>query len=227
MFYGNEKAVGEGIRASGVPRDQIFVTTKLWDDVRGEAATVADAKQSLKRLGLDYVDLYLIHSPHDGQIVDTYKAMHKLKAAGLVKSVGVSNFGVRHLEGLKAAGCPPPSCNQIELHVFLQQPEIVAYCRAAGIAVTAYSPLGKGAWVHRKAVIEVAAKYGKTAAQLLIRWSLQSNFVCIPKSSNAGRIAENFDVFDFEISAEDMGALAALDGAEHCTWDPTTTEWVG
>ena len=204
------------------------MTTKLWSDVRGEAATIADCKQSLQRLGMDYVDLYLIHSPHDGNLVPTYQAMHRLKADGLVKSVGVSNFGVHHLEGLKAAGLPPPSCNQIELHVFLQQPEIVGYCRAAGIAVTAYSPLGKGAWCSRKEVVELAAKYGKTAAQLLIRWSLQTGHVCIPKSSNPGRIAENFDVFgDFVISAEDMKALAAFDAAEHCTWDPTTCPWEG
>eukprot|EP00048_Salpingoeca_helianthica_P018138 m.240934 g.240934 ORF g.240934 m.240934 type:complete len:276 (-) comp23810_c0_seq1:50-877(-) len=226
-YYENESEVGEAIRTCGVPREQLFITTKLWLDGHGAAAAAKHFHRSLKNLGLEYVDLYLIHSPGGGRVLETYDALVKLQSEGLIRSIGVSNFGVQHLEGLRAAGKPLPVVNQIELHPFLQQHAIVEYCKKHNIVVQAYSPLTKGQWLKDPRLTAIAAKEGRSVAQVLIKWSLTKGFVCLPKSSNAERIAANWAMWDWNLTAEAQAALDALESDRHCTWDPTREPWTG
>lgn len=225
-FYSNEGAVGKAIQKSELKREKLFVTSKVWD-ARGEKAVRKILTDTLKEMGISYLDLYLMHSPYYGNLIPTYKAMLKFKNEGLIKAVGVSNFGVQHLQGLANAGLPPPSVNQIELHPFLQQKEIVDYCNKAGIVVEAYSPLSKGHFIDDPIISKIAKTIKKSNAQVMIRWSLQRGFVVLPKSGNLNRIKENFDVFDWTLSDIQMDQLDALEEDKHCTWDPTTEPWEG
>lgn len=223
-YYHNEQEVGTAIKKCGVPREEIFVVSKLWDN--GVEICKSHFKATYRKLGLEYVDLYLIHSPYGGDNVATYKQMMEFQKQGLIRSIGVSNFGVHHLKGLKAAGCPAPVVNQIELHPWQQKRDIVKYCREHGIAVMGYCPLAKGQHLRDETLLQLAKKYGKSAAQIMIRWSVQNGFITIPKSSKPERIKENADVFDWSLSEEDM---KLLDGKPQrsCTWNPCDSPWEG
>ena len=212
-IYENEDGVGEGIRQSGVARGDIFLTTKLWNTEQGYDQTMKAFDSSLKRLGTDYVDLYLIHwpSPHRGLFVDTWKAFVRLKEEGRAKSIGVSNFYPEHLEKIIAETGVVPVLNQIELHPDFQQKENRAFHDKHKIITQSWSPLGQGKLLSHPVITGIAEKLGRTPAQVIIRWHIQSGFVVIPKSVTPSRIAENFKVFDFQLSNDDMSALIALD----------------
>eukprot|EP00800_Vazella_pourtalesii_P020613 TRINITY_DN7351_c0_g2_i1.p1 TRINITY_DN7351_c0_g2~~TRINITY_DN7351_c0_g2_i1.p1 ORF type:complete len:285 (+),score=68.70 TRINITY_DN7351_c0_g2_i1:33-887(+) len=226
-LYQNETEIGIAIKKCGIPRDQLFIITKLWDDSHGEKAATKAFMDSLHQLGVEYIDLYLIHSPHCGKIVDTWRALLSLKAKGLVRSIGVSNFGVHHLKALQSSfPTDLPSVNQLELTPYLTRTELVSYCREQGIALIAYSPLTQGHMLKDSPLTQTALKYKKSTAQLLIRWGVQSGFVVIPKSSREERIRENIDVFDFDISPADMEQLDELDRYAVFDWDPTVEPWI-
>ncbi|QLF68795.1 aldo/keto reductase [Peteryoungia desertarenae] len=212
-IYENEEGVGEGMRQSGVARSDIFLTTKLWNTEQGYDQTMKAFDASLKRLGTDYVDLYLIHwpSPHRGLFVDTWKAFVRLKEEGRAKSIGVSNFYPEHLEKIIAETGVVPVLNQIELHPDFQQKENRAFHDKHKIITQSWSPLGQGKLLSHPVITGIAEKLGRTPAQVIIRWHIQSGFVVIPKSVTPSRIAENFKVFDFQLSNDDMSALIALD----------------
>ncbi|KPF57978.1 aldo/keto reductase [Rhizobium sp. AAP116] len=213
--YENEEGVGEGIRQSGIDRSEIYLTTKLWNTEQGYDQTLKAFDASLKRLGTDYVDLYLIHWPsaHRGLFVDTWKAFVKLKEEGRAKSIGVSNFYPEHIEKIIAETGVTPVINQIELHPDFQQREARAFHEKHGIATQSWSPLGQGKLLGHSAIAAIAAKLGRTPAQVIIRWHIDNGLVVIPKSVTPSRISENFKVFDFKLSAEDLDTLNGLDDA--------------
>jgi diketogulonate reductase-like aldo/keto reductase len=219
--YGNEGDVADGIAASGVPRDQVFVTTKLWNSDHGYDATLRACDASLRRLGVDKVDLYLVHWPVQGLRHETWRAMEKLRADGRARAVGVSNYTIRHLEELLGRAKEPPAVNQVELHPFLPQHALVDFCRANGIVVEAYAPLVKARRMDHPALRRVAGKHRVTAAQVLVRWSLQQGHVVLPKSVRPERIEENADVYRFALDGEDLAALGAIDDGYRTSWDPT------
>ena len=213
--YENEEGVGEGIRQSGIDRSEIYLTTKLWNTEQGYEQTLKAFDASLKRLGTDYVDLYLIHWPsaHRGLFVDTWKAFVKLREEGRAKSIGVSNFYPEHIEKIIAETGVTPVINQIELHPDFQQREARAFHEKHGIATQSWSPLGQGKLLGHPAIADIAAKLGRTPAQVIIRWHIDNGLVVIPKSVTPSRISENFKVFDFKLSAEDLDTLNGLDDA--------------
>jgi diketogulonate reductase-like aldo/keto reductase len=222
--YGNEAAVGRAIAASGIPRAEIFVTTKLATQDQGFQAAQDAIKASLERLGLDYVDAYLIHWPSgaSGKYVDSWGGLMKARQDGHVKTIGVSNFHAEELSNVIDLSFVVPSINQIELHPLLNQAEMRAVNAEHGIVTEAYGPLGVGKLLDNSAVTSIAGEYGKTPAQVLIRWSLQLGNVVIPRSSSPERIAENFDVFEFELTDEHMGVLNGLDDGTRFRPDPET-----
>jgi diketogulonate reductase-like aldo/keto reductase len=220
-LYGNEREVGLAVRESGVPRDDVFVTTKVASKDQGVRATVDACEASLRRLGLSVVDLYLIHWPSRRRRLDAWKAMERLLGLGKVRSIGVSNYMVRHLDEIREAGGATPAVNQIELSPFLRQADVVDACVARGIAVEAYSPLTRGRRLDDPTVRRIAAACGRSPAQVLLRWSLRHGFIPIPKSERPERIRENAAVFDFDLSPDGMGALDGLDADAHFDWDPT------
>ncbi len=213
--YENEEGVGEGIRQSGLSRSDIFLTTKLWNNDQGYEQTLKAFEASLKRLGTDYVDLYLIHWPsaHRGLFVDTWKALVKLKEEGRAKSIGVSNFYPEHIEKIVAETGVTPVINQIELHPDFQQRETRAFHEKHKIATQSWSPLGQGKLLGHPVIAEIAQKLGRTPAQVIIRWHIDNGLVVIPKSVTPSRIVENFKVFDFQLSSEDLQKLNGLDDA--------------
>ncbi len=211
--YGNEEGTGRAVARSGVPREDIFVTTKLWNSDHGYDSTLKAFDASLAKLGLDYVDLYLIHWPTPARdlYVDTYKAFEKLLSDGRVRAIGVSNFLPEHLERLIEETSVVPAVNQIELHPHLQQAAAREYHAEQGIATEAYSPLGSGKGILEiPAIVAIAQKHGRTPAQVVLRWHLQLGNVVIPKSVTPSRIEENIDVFGFALDAEDLAAISAL-----------------
>jgi len=211
--YENEDGVGEGIRASGIARSEIFLTTKLWNADQGYDSTLKAFDASLKRLGTDYVDLYLIHwpAPKRDQYVDTWKAFIQLQKEGRARSIGVSNFQPEHLQRLIDETGVTPVINQIELHPDFPQKENRAYHEKHRIVTESWSPLGQGTLLENPVVAKVAAKHGRTPAQVIIRWHIDNGLVVIPKSVTPSRIEENFKVFDFRLDAEDMAAFAGLE----------------
>ncbi|MEU0664997.1 aldo/keto reductase [Streptomyces lavendulocolor] len=224
-IYENEKGTGEAIAASGLPREELFVTTKLWNSEQGHDATLRAFDESLARLGLDYVDLYLIHWPVPSKdlYADTYKAFEKIYADGRAKAIGVSNFLPEHLERLLGETSVVPVLNQIELHPQFQQAEARAFHARHDIATEAWSPLGQGrGLLEVPTIVAVARKHGRTPAQVVLRWHLQLGNVVIPKSVTPSRIQENIDVFDFELDADDLAAFAALDEGRRLGPDPLT-----
>jgi diketogulonate reductase-like aldo/keto reductase len=221
-IYGNEADVGAAIAASGIPRQEIFVTTKLWNADQGYDSALKALDASLKRLGLDYVDLYLIHWPVDGKRKDSWRALERQRADGKARAIGVSNYLVPHLQELEGYAKELPSVDQIEIHPELQQRETRAYCAARGIVVEAYSPLGSGALLSHPVVNEVAKAIGKSAAQVLLRWGLQHDLVVLPKSVRDARIAENAALFDFTLDAAAMARLDGLEAGRATGWDPRT-----
>ena len=219
-IYGNEADVGAAVRESGVAREALFVTTKLWNADQGYDGALRAFDASLKRLGLDYVDLYLIHWPVAGKRLDSWRALERIHEDGRARSIGVSNFLVPHLEELLGKATRVPAVNQIELTPFLQRRETRALCARHGIVVEAYSPLTHGKRLDHPVVKDVARRVGRSVAQVLLRWGLQQGLVVLPKSTKPARIAENGALFDFTL---DDGAMKDLDGLEEglvTGWDP-------
>lgn len=219
--YRNERSVGEALRESGVPRAEVFVTTKLWNRDQGFEQALAACDASLNRLGLDYVDLYLIHWPVEELRVESWRALERLYDEGKCRAIGVSNYTVRHLEELFGECEVVPAVNQVEFSPFTYQAELLDYCRGHGIQLEAYSPLTKGLKLDDPYLKEIASSYDRTPAQLLLRWCLELQVVTIPKSVTPARIEENARVFDFEITAGDMHGLNSLDENLRTSWDPT------
>lgn len=219
-IYRNEEDVGRAIRDSGIPRERIFVTTKLWNADQGEATTRAAFDASLARLGLDTLDLYLLHWPVPSLRLASWRVLERLQEDGRVRAIGVSNFMVHHLDELLGSCRVIPQVNQVELSPFLQQRAVRARCAAAGIQVAAYSPLTKGRRLDHPVLREVAAEVGRSPAQVLIRWGLQQGCIVLPKSVQAARLAENAAVFDFALSPAALQALDALEEGLVTGWDP-------
>lgn len=225
--YYNEAGVGAGVRASGVPREEIFVTTKVRNVDQGTERTLAAFEASNTALGLDYIDLLLIHwpVPSRDRYVETWKTLETLLARGSVRAIGVSNFLPEHLDRLLAETEVVPAVNQVELHPTFTNDAVVAATRAKGIAVEAYSPLGQGKDLSASAVTQLAEAYGKTPAQIVLRWHLQQGTIVIPKSVTPERITENIDVFDFSLTDADIAAISALNTDERIGADPATADF--
>ncbi|WP_017812195.1 aldo/keto reductase [Paenibacillus shenyangensis] len=219
-LYQNEDGVGQAIRESGVSREELFVTTKVWNSDQGYESTLQAFEQSLNKLGLEYVDLYLVHWPVKGKYKDTWRALEKLHEDGKVRAIGVSNFQVHHLEDLLADAKVRPVVNQVELHPLLSQVELRNYCKEQGIQIEAWAPLAQGRLLDNPVLQEIGEKYGKSIAQVLLRWDLQSGIVTIPKSIKQERIVQNADIFDFELSAEDMQQIDDLNQNQRFGADP-------
>jgi methylglyoxal/glyoxal reductase len=223
-IYGNEQGVGKGIRqgleATGLKREDIFVTSKAWTSDLGYEETKAAFELSLSKLGLDYLDLYLIHWPKEGKFKAAWKAMEELYKAGKIKAIGVSNFQAHHLEELLADAEVVPAVNQVELHPRLSQVEVREYCKQKGIQVEAWSPLMQGQLLDNEELRAIGAKYGKSITQAILRWDLQHGIITIPKSTKEHRLIENADIFDFELSAEDMAAIDAMNQNHRVGPDP-------
>lgn len=220
-FYRNEKDLPAAIKRSGVPREHVFVTTKLWNDDHGYDKTIKACKESLKRLEMQYVDLYLIHYPMRKLRGDSWRAMETLYEEGKCRAIGVSNYTVRHLEELLKTTKIVPAVNQVEFHPYLYQKELLDFCHTHHVRIEAYSPLTKGKKLNDPKLLNISGRYNKSAAQILIRWGLQHELIVLPKSTKPERINENADVFNFEISAEDMIALNNLHCNFRVAWDPT------
>ncbi len=227
--YFNEREVGRAIAGSGIARDEVFVVTKLWNADQGYDSTLAAFDASMQRLGLEYLDLYLIHWPVPAKnlFVETFKAFSQLRDQGRIRSIGVSNFEPEHLRILIDATGIVPAVNQIELHPLLPQRELREVHAQLGIATEAWSPLGQGSLLTNPTVTAVADAHGKTAAQVLIRWHIQLGNIVIPKSVNPERIVSNFDVFDFELSEKDMASISSLEDGTRLGPDPRTFNFTG
>ena len=231
--YQNEEAVGKAVRDSGIPREEIFITSKLNNPNHGYDKAMESFEQSLQKLGTDYLDLFLIHWPNPLQYRDTWqqtnaetwKAFEELYESGKIKAIGISNFRQHHIDELMKTAKIAPMVNQIRLCPGETQNELVAYCRERGILLEAYSPLGTGQIFNVPEMAAIAAKYSKTIAQVCIRWSLQNGFLPLPKSVTATRIRENLDVYDFELSSEDVKTIAGLTGCVGLSKDPDTVPW--
>ncbi|OGX78352.1 aldo/keto reductase [Exiguobacterium sp. SH3S2] len=222
-IYQNEESVGQAIRESSVPREDIFVTTKLWNEFHGYDEALQAFQDSLDRLGLDYVDLFLIHwpMPRFGKFVETYKALEQLYEEGKVRAIGVSNFEIQHLEQIIQSCAIVPAVNQVEIHPYLSQKELIAFCKRYDIQIQAWSPLMKGREALEDAtIVDIASKYGKSPAQVILRWHLQNGVAVIPKSVTPSRIRENIQVFDFTLTKEDMAAIDGLNRNERTGSDP-------
>jgi diketogulonate reductase-like aldo/keto reductase len=219
-IYGNEADVGEAVRRAGIARSELFVTTKLWNEEQGFDSALRAFDASSKRLGLDYVDLYLIHWPVAGKRLDSWRALERLFAEKRARAIGVSNFLVPHLRELLQASSVVPAVNQIELTPFLQRRETRALCAEHGIVVEAYSPLTRGARLTHPVVRAVARDVARSPAQVLLRWGVQHGHVVLPKSTHPARIAENAKIFDFELDSAAMNRLDALEENLATGWDP-------
>lgn len=222
-LYENESDVGEALRASKIPREEVFVTTKMWHSEHGFESSQAAARDSLRRLGLSYVDLYLIHSPRarsPEQRVASWRGLEKLHHEGLCRSIGVSNYAIRHLEELRGADVVP-AVNQVEFHPFVYDPELLAYCQQRGIRIEAWAPLTRGRRFDDPTVREIATAHRRTPAQILLRWGIEHGLIEIPKSVHRDRIEENARIFDFRLSTEEVTRLDGLRGGGSISgWDP-------
>ena len=219
-IYGNESGIGEALKSSGVPREEIFVTTKVWNSDHGYTETKKAFDLSARKLQLDYIDLYMIHWPVHGKFIDTWKAIEDLYDAGKVRTIGVSNFLPDHLEELAASARILPMVNQVEFHPYLQSPDLIAACAEMGIVVEAWSPIMQGKVTQVPELQEIGKRYGKTPAQVSLRWIFQKNIVIIPKSIRKSRILENADIFDFELTEEETARIDALDRGQRFGPDP-------
>ncbi|KAH9930456.1 Aldo/keto reductase [Epithele typhae] len=226
MYY-NEAQVGEAVRNSGLPREEVFITSKIGNSEHGYERTKAAVVSSLGNFKFAYIDLMLMHSAMSDKErrLGSWRALVEAKAAGQLRSIGVSNYNVKHMEEIRIAGYEMPDVNQIELHPLCQQKEIVDYCNQHGIVIEAYTPLIRARWDY-PVILETAAKLNKGPAEVLVRWSLQRGFVPLPKSSNPDRVVSNADVYDFELSDEDMKRLDALDRGQAgaVTWNPINVD---
>lgn len=220
--YENESGVQKGIAASGVPREEIFITTKVWNDDHGYDKTLKAFEESCQRLKVDYVDLYLIHWPVPGKFIDTWKALERLYEEKVARAIGVSNFHVHHLEKLSTKANIAPMVNQVEFHPYLTQDELREYCREHQIQFEAYSPLMHGLFTQEKTILDIAKEINRTPAQVLLRWNIQHGVVTIPKSVTKERIIENAKIFDFELTDEQMKQLDQLNRNQRFGQDPDT-----
>jgi diketogulonate reductase-like aldo/keto reductase len=218
--YGNERGVGRAVRESGIPRADVFLTTKVWNEDQRRQRVREAFDESLERLGTDYVDLYLIHWPVAGCYRETWDVLREIHLSGRARAIGVSNFLIPHLEDLLRDGQAVPAVNQVEFHPWLVQPELRRFCRDRGIQFEAWSPLMQGQVVNVPVVQELATKHGRSPAQIVLRWNLQHEAVTIPKSARPERIVENAGIFDFELDAADIAALDALDERKRLGPDP-------
>lgn len=222
--YHNEEGVGqaitEAIQENGLSREDIFVTTKVWNNMQGYETTLEALETSLSKLNLDYIDLYLVHWPVKGKYKETWRALEKVYKEGKVRAIGVSNFNIHHLEDLLADAEVVPAVNQVEFHPHLFQKELLQYNQDKGIQLEAWSPLGQGNLLQDESLKSIAAKYGKSPAQVILRWDLQVGVITIPKSVNEERIAQNAELFDFQLDAEDMAAIEALNQNKRFGSDP-------
>jgi diketogulonate reductase-like aldo/keto reductase len=221
-IYGNEKDVGIAVRDSGVPREEIFVISKLWNDDQGYESALKAFDASLGRLGFDYLDLFLLHWPVPGKRLDSWRALEKLHADGKVRAIGISNFMASHIEELMGKAKVTPAIDQIEMTPFLQQREARAACKQHGIAVEAYSPLTRGEKLDHPVVVSVARSAQRTPAQVLLRWGIQSDAIVLPKSTQRARIEENAAIFDFQLTDAEMKKLDSLEEGLVTGWDPRT-----
>ncbi|KGR77109.1 aldo/keto reductase [Ureibacillus sinduriensis] len=223
-IYGNEEGVGKGIKAglneAGISREELFVTSKVWNSDLGYDSTLAAFETSLAKLDLEYLDLYLIHWPVEGKYKDAWRALETLYKQGRVKAIGVSNFQIHHLEDLLKDAEIKPMINQVEYHPRLTQKELHAFCKENGIQLEAWSPLMQGQLLENETLQEIAAKYNKSVAQIILRWDLQNGVVTIPKSTKEHRIVENADVFDFELTSGDMAIIDGLNENHRVGPDP-------
>lgn len=223
-IYGNEAGVGQGIREAmeeaGIAREDLFITSKVWNSELGYEKTIAAYEESLSKLGLEYLDLFLIHWPVEGKYSEAWRALETLYKEGLVKAIGVSNFQIHHLENLMEDAEIKPVVNQVEYHPRLTQKELKAFCRENNIQLEAWSPLMQGQLLVNENLQEIANKHGKSVAQVILRWDLQNGVITIPKSTKAHRIAENADVFDFELTEEDMKHIESLNQNHRVGPDP-------
>jgi diketogulonate reductase-like aldo/keto reductase len=219
--YRNEADVGAAVRESGVPRREVFVTTKLWNADHGYEKALRAIDTSLESLGMEQVDLYLVHWPVEGLRHDTWRAMERILADGKARAIGVSNYTARHLDELLSRSNEPPAVNQVEFSPFLHQRELLEHCRRNGIQLEAYGPLVRGHKLDHPVLERIARKHGRTPAQVLLRWGIQHELVVIPKSVRPERIRENADLFGFALDREDLAALDGLDEGYRTSWDPT------
>ncbi|GGE29086.1 glyoxal reductase [Pullulanibacillus camelliae] len=219
-FYANEEGVGEAIKEAGVPREELFITTKVWNNQQGYESTLKAFEESRQKLGLEYVDLYLVHWPIKGKYKETWRALETLYKEGKVRAIGVSNFKEHHLDDLLADSEVVPAVNQIELHPRLTQESVRAYCKEKGIKVEAWSPLMRGRLMEEPTLVELARKYNKTPAQIILRWDVQNDIITIPKSVKKDRIIENSAIFDFELTNEEMQRIDRLNQNERTGMDP-------
>ncbi len=220
--YKNEAEVGKAIRDSKIPRSEVFLTTKLWNSHQGYETALKACERSVTELGIGAVDLYLVHYPVPELRLESWRALIELKRRGLTKSIGVSNFMIPHLRELLATFEEKPVINQVEFHPFLYQKELMDYCHANTILLEAYSPLAHGQKVQDPKISAIAKNYGKTNAQVLIRWGIEHGLVMIPKSSNGKRIKENFEVFDFHLTPEHMAQMDSWNEDLRTCWDPSS-----
>ena len=212
-MYGNEEGIGRALAARGVPRSEVFLASKVWNDEQGYDATLATCERSLARLGTDHLDLYLVHW-YRTETPETWRAMERLLAEGTVRAIGVCNHLEHHLEHLLANAAVVPMVNQYEFHPWLQQPGLLGYCEGRDIVVQAWAPLMRGRVAEIPEIVEIGVRHGKTAAQVTLRWILQHGVTTIPKSVHRERIAENADVFDFQLTVDEMRAIDLLDRGE-------------
>lgn len=219
-FYENEGGVGRALASSGLPRREVFITTKVWNPDQGYQLTLDSIDASLSRLNLDYVDLFLVHWPRRSLMAETWRALEQRHEEGKIRAIGVSNFQTHHLDQLFDTALTAPTVNQIELHPHLQQSPLVDYCREHNIVVEAWSPLKRGQALNDPQIVAIADRLGATPAQVIIRWILDRDVVAIPKSVHPARIASNADVFGFELSDADRDAIASLDRNERIGPDP-------
>jgi diketogulonate reductase-like aldo/keto reductase len=216
-MYGNEADVGAAIRESGVSREQVFVTSKLWNDDHGYEKALRAFRETLRRLGTSYLDLYLIHWPGGGQLEETWLALERLQAEGRVRAIGVSNYTISHLKEMLGYAQVPPAVNQVEFHPFMYRRGLLQWTRDRDIALEAYRPLVRARKMHEPTLVAVAHDHDKTVAQVLLRWSLQHGAIVIPKSVHVERIRENLDAFDFALSDAEMDRLDGLDEGSRIT----------
>jgi methylglyoxal/glyoxal reductase len=219
-FYGNEEGVGKAIKEVGVPREELFITTKVWNSDQGYESTLASFNTSLEKLGLEYLDLYLIHWPVKNKYKETWKALEELYKEGKVRAIGVSNFQIHHLNDIMTDCEIKPMVNQVEYHPSLTQVELREFCEKEGIQLEAWSPLKKGQLIKDETIVGLAEKYNKTPAQIILRWDLQNNVITIPKSIKEHRIIENANIFDFELQKDDMEKIDRLNKNERTGADP-------